>query len=194
MQSLFYWDIIWLNGMNKTTVFSKLTAEWGGFYAFWVFKLLDLLGYSAIGSRLRAMLLKLAGFDIGWGTVIRPYSYIYSVHAPVKIGKHVFINIDVCFDEDNPVIVGDYIGIGHGVKFMKRPRNTNAETDVVTSKPTVVEPFVWIACDVTILSGVTIGEGSVIGAGSLVDADIPPHCFAVGNPAKVVRQLTPPSN
>lgn len=178
--------------MKQAKVFSNLTAEWGGLYAFWVFKLLDFLGYSAIGSRLRAMLLKLAGFDIGWGTVIRPYSYIYSVNAPVKIGKQVFINIDVCFDEDNPVIVGDCIGIGHGTKFIKRPRNENAETDVVTTKPTVVEPYVWIACDVTVMGGVTIGEGSVIGAGSLVDTDIPPHCFAVGSPAKVVKQLTPP--
>ena len=141
------------------------------------------------------MLLKLAGFDIGWGTVIRPYSYIYSVNAPVKIGKQVFINIDVCFDEDNPVIVGDCIGIGHGTKFIKRPYDIDAEQVLgSTPKPTVVEPYVWIACDVTVMGGVTIGEGSVIGAGSLVDTDIPPHCFAVGNPAKVVRQLTPPSN
>ena len=179
--------------MKQTTFFSKLLAEWGGLYAFWVFKLLDFFGYSAIGSRLRAMLLKLAGFDIGWGTVIRPYSYIYSVNAPVKIGKQVFINIDVCFDEDNPVIVGDCIGIGHGTKFIKRPYDIDAEQVLgSTPKPTVVEPYVWIACDVTVMGGVTIGEGSVIGAGSLVDTDIPPHCFAVGNPAKVVRQLTPP--
>lgn len=41
----------------------------------------------------------------------------------------------------------------------------------------------------TVMPGVTIGEGAVVGAHSLVTKDIPPHCVAVGVPAKVVRQL-----
>ncbi len=43
-----------------------------------------------------------------------------------------------------------------------------------------------------VLGGVTIGKGSVVGAGSVVTEDIPPHSFAIGNPAKVIRQLSPP--
>jgi maltose O-acetyltransferase len=45
---------------------------------------------------------------------------------------------------------------------------------------------------VLVLGGVTIGKGSVVGAGSVVTEDIPPHSFAIGNPAKVIRQLSPP--
>jgi maltose O-acetyltransferase len=52
---------------------------------------------------------------------------------------------------------------------------------------------VWIACNVLVLGGVTIGKGSVVGAGSVVTGDIPPYSFAIGNPAKVIRQLSPPS-
>ena len=40
-----------------------------------------------------------------------------------------------------------------------------------------------------IMPGVTIGEGAVIGAGSLVTKDIPAWTFAVGRPAKVVKEL-----
>ncbi|UJH91318.1 hypothetical protein LZ575_00495 [Antarcticibacterium sp. 1MA-6-2] len=40
------------------------------------------------------------------------------------------------------------------------------------------------------MPGVTIGEGAIIGAGSLVIKDIPAWTIAVGNPAKVVKELT----
>lgn len=39
----------------------------------------------------------------------------------------------------------------------------------------------------TILPGVTIGDGCIIGAGSVVFDDVPDHCIAVGNPARVVQ-------
>jgi len=40
-----------------------------------------------------------------------------------------------------------------------------------------------------IMPGVTIGEGAIIGAGSIVIKDIPAWSIAVGNPAKVIRNL-----
>jgi acetyltransferase-like isoleucine patch superfamily enzyme len=36
---------------------------------------------------------------------------------------------------------------------------------------------------------VTIGDHSVIGANAVVTKDIPPYSVAVGNPAKVVKQV-----
>lgn len=40
------------------------------------------------------------------------------------------------------------------------------------------------------MPGVTIGSNSVIGAGSIVTKDIPADCIAVGNPCKVLREIT----
>lgn len=48
----------------------------------------------------------------------------------------------------------------------------------------------WIAGNVTIIGGVTIGAGCVIGAGSVVTRDIPANSLAVGNPCRVVREIT----
>ena len=35
-----------------------------------------------------------------------------------------------------------------------------------------------------------IGDNSVIGAGSVVSKDIPPNCVALGNPCKVIREIS----
>ena len=41
-----------------------------------------------------------------------------------------------------------------------------------------------------ILAGVTIGDNTIIGTGSIVTKDIPANVIAVGNPCKVLRQIT----
>lgn len=41
-----------------------------------------------------------------------------------------------------------------------------------------------------IAAGANIGEGCVIGAGSVVTRDIPANSLAVGNPCRVIRQIT----
>lgn len=60
---------------------------------------------------------------------------------------------------------------------------------VDTPHPVMIEDNVWIGFDCCILPGVHIGSGSIIGARSVVNTDIPPNCVAVGNPARVVREL-----
>ena len=40
------------------------------------------------------------------------------------------------------------------------------------------------------MPGVTIGDNVVIGAGSVVTKDIPANMIAVGNPCRVIREIT----
>ena len=49
---------------------------------------------------------------------------------------------------------------------------------------------VWIGAGTVIVPGVTIGENSVIGAGSVVTRDIPANVVAVGNPCRVMREIS----
>lgn len=48
---------------------------------------------------------------------------------------------------------------------------------------------VFLGANVTILGDIYIGDNVVIGAGSVVVNDIPSNSIAVGNPAKVIKQL-----
>ena len=70
------------------------------------------------------------------------------------------------------------------------PGNHGSLYDLEYAKPIVIGSNCWIASNVVICGGVTIGEGCVIGAGSVVTRDIPPHSLAVGNPCRVLREIT----
>lgn len=56
--------------------------------------------------------------------------------------------------------------------------------------PVVIEDDVWIGSGAIIVPGVSIGKGSVIGAGSVVTKDVSANVIAVGNPCKVLREIT----
>ena len=49
---------------------------------------------------------------------------------------------------------------------------------------------VWLGADACVMPGVTIGDNTVIGAGSVVTADIPANVVAVGNPCRVLREIS----
>ena len=49
---------------------------------------------------------------------------------------------------------------------------------------------VWIGGNVVITPGINIGDNVVIGAGSVVTRDIPANVVAVGNPCRVIKEIT----
>lgn len=57
--------------------------------------------------------------------------------------------------------------------------------------PIVIGDNVWLGGGVIVLPGVTIGENTVVGSGAVVTKDLPPNVVAVGNPARVIRQVEP---
>ncbi|HBO38687.1 MAG TPA: hypothetical protein DD638_08465, partial [Pasteurellaceae bacterium] len=65
-------------------------------------------------------------------------------------------------------------------------RNTAYEYGI----PVEIGNNVWIGGNVVILGGVTIGDNVVVGAGSVVTKNIPANSLAVGNPCKVLREIT----
>ena len=60
---------------------------------------------------------------------------------------------------------------------------------VVMTKPIRIKKNAWLGARVSVLPGVTIGENAIIGTGSVVTKDIPDNSIAVGNPAKVIREI-----
>ncbi len=57
--------------------------------------------------------------------------------------------------------------------------------------PVAIGDNVWIGDSVIVGKGVSIGMNSIIGAGAVVVRDIPADAIAVGNPARVVKELDP---
>lgn len=66
-----------------------------------------------------------------------------------------------------------------------QPRRDKLEA----ARPITIEDNVWLGGGVIVCPGVRIGENSVIGAGSVVTKDIPHDVVAVGNPARVLRDI-----
>lgn len=61
----------------------------------------------------------------------------------------------------------------------------------VAAHPIRIGNNVWIGFDACVLPGVTIGEGSIVGARSVVTASVPPYTIVAGNPARVIREISP---
>ncbi|MBS6195626.1 MAG: galactoside O-acetyltransferase [Clostridiales bacterium] len=111
----------------------------------------------------------------------------------VTIGEGTYINSNLTLVDDYKITIGSGVlfapnvtisATGHPVHYKLRPHGEMYSFEVV------IGDNVWIGSNVVICPGVTIGENSVIGAGSVVVKDIPANCIAVGNPCRVMREIT----
>jgi acetyltransferase-like isoleucine patch superfamily enzyme len=111
----------------------------------------------------------------------------------VKIGKNVLIGFNVTIDNIYPhlVTIEDGVSLAGNNLILTHSKPLEYHKNVFESyvAPVVIKKNAWVTVGVTVLAGVTIGEGSVIAANSLVNKDIPPHCLAAGNPARVIKKL-----
>lgn len=132
--------------------------------------------------------------------VMGPIFFDYGVHTTV--GDRVFMNFNFTVLDCAPVTIGDDVLFGPNVSLLPpmhpmrwQDRNVRRAPDgsyydYEYGRSIVIGSNCWFGGNVTVLGGVTIGEGCVIGAGAVVTRDIPPHSVAVGNPARVIRQIT----
>lgn len=85
------------------------------------------------------------------------------------------------------VITGNHVSIaGKAHKMVTDIDKLKVDVNHECDKDVVVDEDVWIASNVTLLSGVHVGKCSIIGAGSVVRNNIPPYAIVAGNPAKIV--------
>lgn len=111
----------------------------------------------------------------------------------INIGHNVLLCPGVRLDS------GSAINIGDNCMFAAGSYVTDADWHDIYDRTKPVGQTqavnlannVWIGDGAIVCKGVTIGENSVIGAGSVVASDIPGNSIAVGNPARVVKQLDP---
>lgn len=111
----------------------------------------------------------------------------------IEIGENFYSNHNLVILDPAKVTFGDNVFIapncgfytaGHPIDVQKR--NDSLEY----AYPITVGNNVWIGGNVVVLPGVTIGDNVVIGAGSVVTKNIPSNVVAVGNPCRVLREIT----
>lgn len=74
---------------------------------------------------------------------------------------------------------------GHAIDAKQRGNGLEIALPIIK-----VGSNVWIGANVSVLPGVIIGDNTIIGAGSVVNKDIPAGVIAVGNPCRVLREIT----
>jgi len=113
--------------------------------------------------------------------------------ARIEIGANTYVNRLTMIDADTLVEIGDEVMIGPFC-YLTDHDHTFASgvapgAGALVSEPTRIGARCWLGAHVTVLKGVTIGEGSVVGAGSVVTKSLPAGVVAVGNPARILREL-----
>ncbi|MBU2510261.1 acyltransferase [bacterium] len=111
----------------------------------------------------------------------------------ISIGDYCLVSPGVRITSATSITIGNNCMIANGVYISDADWHGIYDRlqTVGESAPVVLKDNVWIGDSAIICKGVTIGENSIVGAGSVVARDIPDNCIAVGNPAKVVKDLDP---
>jgi len=142
----------------------------------------------AVGRR--KLLEELLG-SVGAGTEIRSPFYV-DYGTQVRIGARCFANYGLMALDVAAITIGDDVQIGPNVQLLTPTHPLDAEPRRAkweAARPITIGDNVWLGGGVIVLPGVTIGADTVVGAGAVVTRDLPSGVLAVGNPARVVRQL-----
>jgi maltose O-acetyltransferase len=129
---------------------------------------------------------------IGSGTQIKsPFACDYGAH--IRIGRNGFVNYGCVFLDCNLITIGDDAQIGPGVHIYAALHPVDPgirRSGLEAAKPVNIGHNVWLGGRCVICPGVTIGDNTVIGAGSVVVRDIPANRVAVGNPCRVIKEIS----
>jgi len=145
---------------------------------------------------------------VGSGTHIRGELFTFGHGGQISMGTYCYVGDNSKLWSAVRLTIGDRVLIGHNTSIFDsdtHPMNPHERhlqyLEIITrghpaeinlhEEPVTIEDDVWIGASVVVLKGVTIGRGAVIGAGSVVTQDVPPYAVVAGNPARVVRELSP---
>jgi len=141
----------------------------------------------------RGELLKEMFAEIGEGCYIEPPFHANWAGKHVHFGKNVYANFNLTMVDDTHIYVGDYTMFGPNVVIATAGHPILPELREKAyqyNMPVHIGRNCWLGAGVIVVPGVTIGDNTVIGAGSIVTKDIPSNVVAVGNPCRVLREIS----
>lgn len=141
----------------------------------------------------REKLLKKMFASIGKDCYIEPPLRANWGGKNVHFGNGVYANFNLTLVDDTNIYVGDNVMFAPNVVIASATHPISPslrEKKGQYNLPVKIGNNVWIGANSVVLPGISIGENSVIGACSVVTKDIPANVVAVGNPCKVLREIT----
>lgn len=141
----------------------------------------------------RQQLMKEMFAEIGEGCYIEPPFFANWGGRHVHLGHHVYFNFSATLVDDTHIYIGDCTMLAPNVTIATAGHPilpALRERAIQYNLPVHIGKNCWIGAGAIVLPGVSIGDGSVIGAGSVVTKDIPKNVVAVGNPCRVVREIS----
>ncbi len=156
-------------------------------------KLYDFNSTRPSESKKRASLLKEMFAEIGENCYIEPPLHANWGGRHVHFGKSVYANFNLTLVDDTHIYVGSHTMFGPNVtiataghpllpELRKKGYQYNASVHIGNN--------CWIGAGVIIVPGISIGNNVVVGAGSIVTKDLPDNVIAVGNPCRILREIS----
>ena len=155
-------------------------------------KLYDFNATRPLEGEKRTALLKEMFAEIGENCYIEPPFHANWGGHHVHFGKNIYANFNLTLVDDTHIYVGDYTMFGPNVTVATAGHPILPELREQAyqyNAPVHIGRNCWIGAGVIIVPGITIGDNVVIGAGSIVTKNIPSNVVAVGNPARVLREI-----
>ena len=105
----------------------------------------------------------------------------------VEIADNVRIHTQVFVPEYCILEEGCWLGPNVVLTNAKYPLSPGVKDQL---RGAVIRKRAKIGANATLLPGVVIGEDALVGAGAVVVSDVPAGAVVVGNPARVIRQIS----
>jgi len=140
---------------------------------------------------LRKSYYRMSGLTLGDRTILDMDQYFLGI-SKLTVGSHSHVNRKCTLDARGGLTIGNHVSISHHVSIISASHDYRSPTFAYSSAPIVIEDYVWIGINATILQGVTIGRGAVVSAGAVVTRTVAPFTVVGGIPAKEIT--TRPQN
>ena len=111
----------------------------------------------------------------------------------LHLGSDIYINANFTLVDDGHIYVGNKVMVGPNVVITTANHPIDPDLrarGLQYNKDVWIGENAWIGAGAILLPGVHIGSNTVIGAGSVVTRDIPDGVVAVGNPCRVLREVS----
>lgn len=141
----------------------------------------------------RKELLKKMLAEVGEECYIEPPFHANWAGRYIHFGNSVYANFGLTCVDDTHIYIGDKTMFGPNVVLATANHPILPELREKAyqyNKEIHIGRNCWLGAGVIVVPGISIGDNSVIGAGSVVTRDIPDNVLAVGNPCRVLREIS----